>query len=93
MAYFRHSKYTHVIKLMMVLDSFPPILFYNTNCDSFTHVILKDSKIHCRYEIAYHQIINKMLYEIFWVRYYIITSRALQIKEQSNYKYVMQNDL
>jgi len=31
-----------------------------------------------------------MLYEIFWVRYSFITSRALQIKEQSNYKYVMQ---
>lgn len=94
MAYFRHSKYTHVIKLMMVLDSFPPILFYNTNCDSFTHVILKDSNMHCRYEkVAYHPINNKMLYEIFWVRYYFITSRALQIKEQSNYKYVMQNDL
>ena len=79
MAYFRHSKYTHVIKLMMALDSFPPILFYNANCDSFTHVILKDSNMHCRYEIyvgiiisialhgevAYHPINNKMLYEIF----------------------------
>ena len=104
MAYFRHSKYTHVIKLMMALDSFPPILFYNTNCDSFTHVILKDSNMHCRYEkqkailyvdskVAYHPINNKMLYEIFWARYSFITSRALQIKEQSNYKYVMQNDL
>ena len=56
--------------------------------------------MHCRYEIlyvdskvAYHPINNKMFYEIFWVRYSFITSRALQIKEQSNYKYVMQNDL
>ena len=62
MAYFRHSKYTHVIKLMMVLDSFPPILFYNTNCDSFTHVILKDSNMHCRYEIYVGIIISIALH-------------------------------
>ena len=43
--------------------------------------------------LACHPINNKILYRIFWVRYYIIMSRALQIKEQSNYKYVMQNDL